>query len=101
MAEFKIKKIDARYNGSGYFTHVIDYFGKYNESLSFQQHRAWFWESFGPSCEIEAFMRFGRLHDEPIDCISGRWAWNTEYGNRKIYVSDEATLAFFTLKFST
>ena len=101
MAEFKIKKIDARYNGSGYFTHVIDYGGKYGTSLTFQQHRVWFWESFGPSCEIEAFMRLGKNNHSQPDCISGNWAWNTEFGNRKLYVRDESTLAFFTLKFST
>jgi len=101
MAEFKIKKMDARYNGSGYFTHVIDYGGKYGTSLTFQQHRVWFWESFGPSCEIEAFMRLGKNNHSQPDCISGQWAWNTEFGNRKLYVRDDAMLAFFTLKFST
>ena len=100
MAEFKIKKMDARYNGHRHFSHLVDYGGKYGGSLTFQQHRAWLWNTYGPSCEIEAWIRLGKHHTEAIDCISNEWAWNTEFGNRKLYIGSDEALACFTLKFS-
>ena len=100
MAEFKIKKMDSRYNGAKHFKYIIDYGGKYSNNLTFQIHRNWWFDGYGPSCEIEAWERL-KLHNTDTEwCIVDTWAWDTEFGNRKIYVKDDDTLSFFVLKFS-
>ena len=104
MAEFKIKKTDSRYNGHRHFKYIIDYGGKYGDSLTFQIHRNWWFEGFGSSCEIEAWQRHYERNAVALalndTIIAKTWAWNTEFGNRKIYVKDDDTLSFFVLKFS-
>ena len=100
MAEFKIKKTDSRYKGANHFKYIIDYGGKYSNNLTFQIHRNWWFDGYGPSCEIEAWERLKSNNTDTEWCIVDTWAWNTEFGNRKIYVKDDNTLSFFVLKFS-
>lgn len=106
MNYFTISKLDRRHNGYGVFTHFINYSvytrGQYrsqsdNYSL-FLDHRVWFWETFGPGCELGLVDTvLHRTDQHPIDLS---WGWQTEHNRMLIYVTDTA-LAHFMLTHSS
>lgn len=49
--------------------------------------RNWMWTTYGPSAEM------GYTTKNLV------WAWDTEHGNRRIYLKSDAELTLFKLKF--
>ena len=86
---FKITKLDKRMNGYGMYSHKIEFlYDRYQALQDLQDIRVWMWENYGPGCELE----ISRKKD-------ARWAWDTENGNRRIYVNDDS-LVMIKLKFA-
>ena len=83
---YRIQKTDRRMNGHQLFSHRIAVY--WNED--FLKIRGWFFDTFGPACELEFFdlnqaMKLGYV-----------WAWQSNYNRRDIYVN-EAQLSAFVL----
>ena len=114
---FKVVKLDGRYKGGQSFKYLIDY-RVVDESIAdphrlklyqdqfLADHRTWFWESYGPSCEIDpwqvAKLHFGNFDLGNTKCseiLSDVWAWHTDYGYKRIYVNNDETLSAFLLKY--
>lgn len=91
--------MDGRHTGRELFSHYISFnvyhrgvFGggvSYNE-VNFIKTRVWFWEKFGPSCEL------GMSHHITASKEPVQWAWQSEHNNLRIYVTEKA-LDFFML----
>ena len=99
---FKVRKLDARFNGHDHFTHLVEYRKWAGPHLNlnnivadgtalFLEHRQWCWQSFGPGCELEFF----RKTDHQIV-----WAWQTDAGLLRLYLNGRQ-LAWFQLKWVT
>lgn len=86
--KIKIHKLDARFNGFGSFTRMIDYRLWLGRHQLFMQHRLWFWDQFGPGCEL-GFLKYQLL--QPL------WTWDTEHGHLRLY-TNEKELGWFQLK---
>ena len=86
--KYKITKLDRRHNGWGRY--------KYSVSPTVVNHieghqllndlREWCWSTYGPGAEIGWSKK------------DAKWAWDTEHGNRRIYVNEDI-LIMFKLKF--
>lgn len=76
-------------NGYGFYSHCIEFQGyRPNALQSLQDLRVWLWDNYGPGCELKISRAKGV-----------KWAWDTEYENRRIYVNEDI-LVLFKLKFS-
>lgn len=114
---FKVVKLDGRYKGGQAFKYLIDY-RVVDDSIAdphrlrlYQDqflgvHRIWFWESYGPSAEIEPWMvakltqfKTDLANTNGLKLFSDNWAWHTDYGYKRIYVKDDETLSAFLLKY--
>jgi len=84
MKNYKIKKLDRRMNGFGKanFTHCITP----TWANTFHEYRIWLWETYGPSIELADWAG--------IENQSEEWAWHTEYGYRRLYLSNHALTHF-------
>lgn len=98
---YKVKKLDSRYNGYPYFSHMIQpnrsmssapYTVLWERQNEFITMREWFWTTFGPSREL----KFYRAADPA--CVDLGWAWDSEH-NLRIYVK-EKELHWFLLKWA-
>jgi len=94
---FKVVKLDGRFTGRQFFTYALDYrFGGFGARVEpYLMHRAWFWETFGPSGEFHLWQKAVSYQDN----ISRCWAWDSNYDQRRIYVQDDETLSPFLLTF--
>jgi DNA polymerase III delta prime subunit len=68
----------------------------------FKDMRQQFLENYGPGCELKWVAL------RPVDAgpngecrieSQERWAWDTEFGNMRLYLKSDAELTFFTLKY--
>jgi len=76
-------------NGYGFYSHKIEFPSNRITALEdLQDIRVWLWENYGPGCELSASRKKGV-----------KWAWDTENGNRRIYINDDI-LVMVKLKFS-
>ena len=94
--------MDGRHTGRDKFSHYINFNVYVRSGLTFQatgsgsnevnfiKARVWFWEKFGPSCELGMSHRI-TANKEPV-----QWAWQSEHNNLRIYVTEKA-LDFFML----
>lgn len=92
---YSVVKLDRRFTGRDFFVYSLDYRYGREKIDPFLAHRNWFWETFGPSAE---FNLWEKVHSDSPN-ISCRWAWETNYDQRRIYVRDEETLSPFLLTF--
>ena len=93
-AAYKIRKLDSRFNGAGCFTHMVEYTGRLPDcKVSFLQHRQWFWETFGPSSELELH------HLLPQSYVEASWSWQTSHNQIRIYLNEKEP-AWFKIKWS-
>jgi hypothetical protein len=109
---YKVKKLDSRYTGSQYFKYLIDFNAGVgnpgvvnldNPRIRLQLARNWFWTSYGPSGEYEywatCFVVYTKNPDLEIP-VSKDWAWDTDYGNYRIYIKDDQVLSHWVLAHS-
>jgi hypothetical protein len=89
--DYKITKLDRRHNGKMWYKYSVSPTNKVERirrAELLNEARNWCWETYGPSSEM------GFLTKDLV------WAWDTEHGNRRIYLKSDAELTLFTLKFS-
>ncbi len=94
----RITKLDRRYSGNQFFSHMVEPQGCGTERYyQFGPWRDWCWEVFGASSEL------GFVTVQPSDrgMVSLKpWCWDTEYQHMRLYFRDEATLSSFLLQWS-
>jgi hypothetical protein len=94
----KIKKLDARMNGYGFFKYGIDFNKKWSHT-EFHNVRLWCWETFGPSCELDLWHE---LDFKPDVERNPRWAWDRSMYNKTnrcmLYLKDDQEANWFTLR---
>lgn len=92
--KIEIKKLDKRHTGQNCFKYIIK--KSYNDIEDFNAIREWCWDQWGPSCELESYLKLNGTHKS----TNGHWAWVSEYGNRRIYLVDDKDATIFALKWS-
>ncbi len=84
----RVVKLTRNYNGHGYFTHRVEFYGGNRETRLRQwiRIRNWLWAQFGPSAEQ------GLARAMFFDGVQPQWAWDSE--KSAIYLKDEAFTMF-------
>lgn len=100
---YLVKKTDRRYSGHDRFKYVVTMrFDAGNIAwnftqgrLIFQAWRTWCHHMFGEGMERD--WACGLMHSGLIPMA--QWAWDTEHGNRRLYLQGDEQLVMFQLKF--
>jgi hypothetical protein len=102
MKPYRITRLDRRYNGNHIFKWMISTVytttgaGAYAQAQStFQTWREWCWSTWGPGMERDWVSSLMHASSTP----GAVWAWDTEHGNKRLYLKSDAELALFELKF--
>ena len=91
----KLTKLDKRMNGWGWFSHRVDITGPYRDTaIVLYKCRKWLWDTFGPGCEYIILSRINLTYPKKDQL----WAWDTEHGNIRIYLSGAALTQFLLMK---
>jgi len=88
---YKVKRLTRQYNGYGHFKYVVQpkAFDQIVNRQQVSEWREWCWTMWGP----------GRELSWSITGTPGAvWAWDTEHGNKRIYLKSDAELILFQLK---
>lgn len=90
--------MDGRHKGNQTFSYRIAIVGLSAERIiNFHSLREWCWNTWGPSCEREMYLKFkaNQVKDRPQ-----YWAWHYEdnYDECYIYLVGPRQLELFTLK---
>ena len=97
---FKIIKSDRRYNGYNHFKYIVDVrrTGEYGENVfNYNLMRDWCIATWGSSCELDDWQTLNHLYKEHK--INQNWCWQTEHGNRRIYLRTDKEANWFKLKY--
>ena len=92
MKNYKVKRLTRQYNGHAHFKYIVQPTEK-NILIARNQlaeWREWCWQTWGPGREL-----LWSITATP-DAV---WSWDTEHGNRRIYLKSDAELVLFELKF--
>jgi hypothetical protein len=84
-------KLDARYSGFGEFKYYAGY--RNSEVDKFCAVRAWCWENWGPSCEME---NYGKVSNPNIN-----WCWISDQWKQRIYFASDKEYQWFLLKYGS
>lgn len=86
---YQITQLDRRHNGHLEYKYMVSpVFRDYHESRRMlTELRNWCWATYGPGAELVWSKK------------DAKWAWDTEHGNRRIYLRSDAELTFFNLKY--
>ena len=105
---YEITKLDNRHSWHLQFKYMIEfkktksfhsYYDRSAGVLEFDRSRKWFNEKFGWSQDVETraeIIKTAAL-GQLLDAFNERWAYSIKYNDYRIYVTDEATLNWFTL----
>ncbi len=81
----KVVKLTRQYNGYGYFTHRVEFYGPMRVK-QWIRVRNWLWAQFGASSEQDL------ARADNFDGEKPKWAWDTE--KSAIYLEQEAFTMF-------
>ena len=107
--KIKIRKTDARFTGSELFHYVADVVAeRYNIPVigglqvrlskrltDFNEVRAWCIQTWGMSCERSSYLEIAKTDASNLNT---HWAWHTEFGETKIYMTTDKEVNWFKLK---
>ena len=87
--KYKVTKLDKRHNGYTWYKYYITPTSRdYIECrMDLIEVRTWCWHTYGPSAELGWNVK------------DSKWAWDTEYKYKRIYLKSDEELTLFTLKF--
>lgn len=97
----KVTTLDKRHTGYGKFKYSVDANGPGSAAVVIlHRWRGWCWEVFGPGIELRfAVAENGMANIMGIE-LPERWAWQTEFGNHKLYFKDDETMSAFLFQWS-
>ena len=86
---YRVTKLDKRHNGYNFYKYSIspNTVDRIKGGELLIEVRNWLWATYGPSAEI-GLTRQGSI-----------WAWDTEFGHRRLYIKSDEELTLFRLKF--
>ena len=93
MKNYTVKQLTRQYNGYDKFKYLVCQTETVNLVRTWEGYsewREWCWATWGPGREL-----LWSITTTP-DAV---WAWDTEHGNRRIYLKTDAELVLFELKF--
>lgn len=97
----KIVKLDGRYRGYPEYKYRVVFDNPKGVILKDSQRinqllevRNWFHDTFGPSCEYEYIHHLRRATDK----FNEKWCWDNRALDLKIFIADDATLNWFSLR---
>ena len=96
MNTYRVTKLDKRYSGHTRFEYLVEPKSRdvYQSRQQINDWRDWCWATFGAGMERD--WACAMLHINKIsDAI---WAWDTEHGNKRLYLKSTAELVLFQLK---
>jgi hypothetical protein len=95
--KYVVTRLDRRHNGHLKFKYSVSPVDRdfIQSSRDFQAVREWAWSTYGPSMERDWAQSI--VHVDKNDLI---WAWDTEHGNKRLYLKSDAELTLFQLKFN-
>jgi hypothetical protein len=104
VMRYKITKMDGRYSHYGY-TYLLEFSRSVQHGtgvLDFDRARRWFNTTFGWSQDVETRAKLfeNRQYNKEAytpDDINAVWAYAVKYGDYRIYIKDDQTLAWFVL----
>ena len=87
---YQITQLDRRHNGHLEYKYMVSpVFRDYHESRRMlTELRNWCWATYGPGSDL------GWPGTSKI------WAWDTDHGNKRIYLKGDEELTMFKLRFS-
>jgi hypothetical protein len=89
---YTVKKLTRQYNGYTHFKYIIQP-DRCSETVArdlLSDWRVWCWSTWGASREL-----LWSITDTP----GAVWAWDSEHGNKRIYLKSDTELVLFQLKF--
>lgn len=92
MKTYRVKQLTRQYNGHTHFKYIVQPTEK-NILIARNQlaeWREWCWQTWGPGREL-----LWSITATP----HAVWSWDSEHGNRRIYLKSDAELVLFELKF--
>ena len=94
MKNYTVTKLDRRHNGSGTFSHYITpiFQTTLADKLLFLEYRSWCWDTWGPGMESDWAIAISRDVEIP------KWAWLTEYKQKRIYFRSNKELNWFNMR---
>jgi hypothetical protein len=103
MSLIRSKRLDHRYNGVQWFSHLVEPVQRINPNnltpynrahkiKVFSEVRQWCWVTYGPSVEL------GLYNDNPF--ANELWSWDIEHGNLRIYIKSDKELSLLLLKWA-
>ena len=86
---YQVTKLDKRHSGYGFYKYSISPLVRtMPESVeALKILRNWCWATWGPSSELGWTYR------------GDKWAWDTEYKKKRIFLNSDEELTLFNLKF--
>ena len=111
--KWKITKLDRRHGGYNVMKYMIEIdqrsvpigVSKDEQMAFFKDMRAWMWENYGPGAELGyVAIQMSTSSEEPNRSSFGlptkeHWAWQTDFGHRRLYLKSDKEMTFFRLKF--
>jgi hypothetical protein len=96
IGNFKVTKLDRRYNGHENFRFMAEPFlttftvrsGNAKAEL-FSDMRVWCWQQWGPACELHLRRNLPNV-----------WCWESEYNKLRIYLKGDTELALVAIAFT-
>ena len=96
----KTVTLDKRHTGYGKFKYLVEVRSGVANSVILHRWREWCWEAFGPGIELRFAIDGNNMANIMGIKIPDRWAWQTEFGNFKLYFKDDETLSGFLFQWS-
>ena len=92
--DLKVTKMDKRHYGNKMFSHFVEIFPENNNTVesrirAFVKLRQWFAATLEQGIEVEFAMDLRNKCD-----VLFKWAWNSEGGCKRIYMTPEAYTLF-------
>ena len=98
--QMKVTTLDKRHTGYGKFKYYVDTHSGPANSVILHRWREWCWEVFGPGIELRFAIAENTMANIMGIELPSRWAWQTEFGNFKLYFKDDETMSAFLFQWS-
>lgn len=105
---YKVTKLNRKYTGYEHFQYIVTVERpKNNRFLDFQEIkqewfelREWCWTTWGPSKEIEDWLKATMIDPTTHVSQNTHWCWQNDKYATRIYLTSDKELNWFTLRWS-
>lgn len=115
---FIITELDRRYTGHEDFKVALEFTSSFSDwqigkspwitatapTRRFLEYRNWFWRTYGPSAEINIWLKLKWIHSDPAFLskeydtpVVTEWAYSDQNNQLRLYLKDDSILSFFLL----